>query len=66
MNANSWWWGFGTLPTTTQTSRVKYPGIVADAAALGTTRQHLWEVLQGNRVSKRLMHRYTALKGGKL
>jgi hypothetical protein len=46
-----------------KTDRVKYPGIVADAAALGTTRQHLWEVLQGNRVSKRLLDRYTALKG---
>jgi hypothetical protein len=42
--------------------KVKYPNIGVDAAALDVTRQHLWEVLQGNRPSRSLLRRYRALK----
>lgn len=49
----------------TQSKRqVKYPNIGAEAAALGVTRQHLWEVLENNRPSKSLLKRYKALKKG--
>lgn len=37
-------------------------GIVADAAALGVTRGHLWEVLKGRRKSPDLLARYEELK----
>ncbi len=38
--------------------KVRFPGITEDAAALGVTRPHLWMVLTGARVSKRLTTRY--------
>lgn len=34
--------------------RVKYPGIIAAAAALGVTRIHLYYVLEGERKSPRI------------
>lgn len=40
----------------------KFPGIVADAAELGVTRQHLYEVLIGNRRSSLLLDKYRKLK----
>lgn len=43
-------------------SRVKYRGIVADAAKLGCSRIHLYLVLNGNRTSHSLMRRYNALR----
>ncbi len=33
----------------------RYLGIQAEAARLGVSRVHLWQVLSGNRKSKRLM-----------
>ena len=42
--------------------RVKYVGIVADAKTLGVRREHLWQVLEGRRVSRVLSRRYSALK----
>jgi len=42
--------------------KVKYPNIGMEAELLGVTRQHLWEVLQGNRTSRSLRRRYRALK----
>jgi hypothetical protein len=43
-------------------SRVKYVGIVADAAKLGCSRIHLYLVLNGNRTSHQLLARYKQLK----
>ena len=34
--------------------RVKYRGLLVDAAALGVHRNHLYQVLDGRRVSKQL------------
>ena len=42
--------------------RVKYHDIVADAASLGVTRQHLWSVLKGQRTGRSLLARYADLK----
>lgn len=42
--------------------KVEFPNIGRDARDLGVTRIHLWNVLKGRRVSKRLSERYTALK----
>ena len=42
--------------------KVKYPGINADARALGVDRVHLYKVLEGQRVSKSLLLRYKELK----
>lgn len=39
-----------------------FRGICLDAEILGVTRQHLWMVLTGQRVSRRLLHRYHDLK----
>lgn len=44
--------------------KVKFPTIGEDAAALGCSRQHLWFVLNGIRISKSLSARYRKLKGG--
>lgn len=43
-------------------SRVVIPGITSDARKLGVDRTHLYRVLKGERVSKRLMRRYQELK----
>ena len=53
-----------TLPKHKNKSRrVKYVNIVADAAALGVERTHLYRVLVGkDRTSKSLLARYAALK----
>lgn len=48
--------------TKPKAGRVKYVGIVADAATLGVRREHLWMVLQGQRTSHRLLARYRQLK----
>lgn len=45
-----------------KSGRVKYTGIVADAAALGVHRIHLYLVLSGKRESRSLLRRYQALK----
>lgn len=42
---------------------VKYPYISREAAALNVSRQQLWYVLTGRRVSKRLLADYRKLKG---
>jgi hypothetical protein len=42
--------------------KVQFPTISKDAAELGVTRIHLWNVLKGHRISKSLMGRYRALK----
>ncbi len=44
----------------------KYPGIIRDATELGVTRVHLWRVLTGERDSRLLMARYSALKARQL
>ena len=46
--------------------RVQFVGIVADSAALGVTRVHLWLVLTGRRESQPLLARYAALKRPRL
>lgn len=42
-------------------SRVRFPNIRADAAALGVERSHLWRVLTGRRESRSLLRRYGEL-----
>jgi|GEM_PF-3846276 hypothetical protein len=42
----------------------RFRGICADAEALGVTREHLWLVLTGHRVSRPLSCRYRDLKRG--
>lgn len=42
--------------------RTFIPGITKDAEALGVDRTHLYRVLKGERVSKRLLKRYVELK----
>lgn len=46
-----------------QSHVVVYPGLVADADALGVSRFHLYKVLRGQRESRRLLAAYHALKG---
>lgn len=41
---------------------VRFPGVSADAKALGCTRAHLWAVLAGQRTSHSLLRRYRELK----
>lgn len=41
----------------------RFAGICNDAQVLGVSQHHLWSVLTGRRVSKRLKNRYTELKG---
>ena len=53
--------GYGS-PSHGAGRRVKYHGIVADAASLGVTRQHLWSVLKGQRTGRSLLARYADLK----
>jgi hypothetical protein len=48
--------------TKPNSGRVEYVGIVADAAKLGVSRPHLWQVLKGKRRSHSLLRRYHALK----
>lgn len=48
--------------TKQKAGRVKYVGIVSDAAVLGVDRIHLWKVLTGRRRSDSLLTRYYALK----
>jgi hypothetical protein len=43
-------------------NKVRFPGIVAQARALGVSRIHLWYVMTGRRDSNPLMRRYRALK----
>lgn len=40
---------------------VKYPRISSDAKALGVSRGHLWQVLEGRRLSKPLLKRFRLL-----
>lgn len=47
-----------------QARKVKFPGIVADAQALGCHRVHLFEVLTGRRTSHILKERYYEMKKG--
>lgn len=50
-----------TLPCELQAaSRIR--GITEAAAALRVTRQHLWQVLTGKRISPKLLARYIALR----
>jgi len=42
--------------------RVRFPGICAAARELGVTREHLYRVLSGQRVSHSLLRRYHQLK----
>jgi hypothetical protein len=44
-----------------ENSRVKHAGICDAAKQLGVERTHLYRVLKGERVSKRLMQRYAEL-----
>lgn len=44
--------------------KVRFPGICADAEALGCHRVHLYEVLTGKRNSHSLKQRYHAMKKG--
>lgn len=43
-------------------NKVRFPGIIADAEALGTHRMHLYQVLAKKRTSHCLMARYRELK----
>jgi hypothetical protein len=52
-----------TIALRPKRGKKKFYGITQDAKALGVTRQHLWEVLVGNRQSKRLMDAYQHLQG---
>ena len=55
----------GTPQTKAKSGRVvKYSNISAEAAQLGVHRIHLWQVLEGRRHSRSLIHRYRALKTG--
>jgi hypothetical protein len=45
-----------------KTRSKRIPGICLDAKACGVTRQHLYEVLKGNRESKPLLARYAQRK----
>jgi hypothetical protein len=50
-------------PTLNWTPRKpRFPGITADARALGVTRVHLYLVLRGDRPSPGLLRRYKELK----
>lgn len=49
---------------TPEGDRVKYRGLVADAAMLGVHHNHLYMVLSGRRKSTSLLRRYRALKRG--
>jgi hypothetical protein len=42
--------------------RVQFIGICADAVKLGVSREHLYRVLTGQRMSKSLLKRYQELK----
>lgn len=48
--------------TKRKNARVKYVGIVSDAATLGVTQQHLYLVLEGKRRSRSLLIRYQELQ----
>jgi hypothetical protein len=43
--------------------RVRFPGLVNDAAKLRVHRNHLYLVLSGKRISHSLKRRYQQLKG---
>ena len=43
--------------------QVMFTGIVADAKLLGVSREHLFRVLIGQRISRSLLKRYRELKG---
>lgn len=45
-----------------RTGKAKFPGITADAKALGVTRPHLFLVLTGKRQSVRLLAAYKQLQ----
>ena len=50
-------------PSKSQSNRrIKHPGLIADAATLGVSYQHLFKVLTGERVSISLTRRYDELK----
>lgn len=49
----------------TKKSKVRFPRIARDAAALGVDRTHLWRVLTGRRESASLLRRYRALAAAK-
>jgi hypothetical protein len=45
--------------------KVEFPGVGADAVALGVSRYFLWTVLKGWKKSAPLLKRYKALKAKK-
>lgn len=45
-----------------QSPLTRFPGLIADADALGVHRTHLYLVLSGQRTSASLLQRYRALK----
>lgn len=45
-----------------QSPLTRFPGLIADAEALGVHRTHLYLVLSGQRTSASLLRRYRALK----
>lgn len=47
-----------TRKTSRGNPRVKFPGIVRVASEQGVTRQHLFEVLRGQRISPNLKRAY--------
>jgi len=47
-------------------TRVRFPGIVADAAALGVRRETLWKALTGRWRLPGLLHRYRNLKTARI
>lgn len=54
--------GFKMKRDTSTKRRWRFRGIIADAAALGVHRTHLYKVLSGVRTGKSLLQRYEALK----
>jgi len=47
---------------TPRSGAAKFPGITDDARKLGVSRNHLYFVLSGRRISARLMSSYQKLK----
>jgi hypothetical protein len=49
-------------PEARRGKKAEFPGLSADAAALGVSRYFLWQVLKGYATSGPLLARYQALK----
>lgn len=55
-----------TDATVKEIRQVRFPGLLANAHALGVSRNHLYLVLTGKRQSDRLLTQLASLHGGRL